>query len=69
MVLETEGWKFLERYICMVMLGRCPDSLPVQFRGDHRYMGHLEVDDVDEFTGEIRSRGVNPDVQPETKPR
>lgn len=67
-VAEPEGWIFLKRDNCMVMLGHCPDALPPGALGDHSYFGYLRVDDVDAYYEELRARGVVPVRPPETKP-
>jgi catechol 2,3-dioxygenase-like lactoylglutathione lyase family enzyme len=65
---EPDGWIFVERDECMVMLGECPDAIPPAKLGDHSYFGYLRVDDVDAYHDEIRSKGV-PILSPlETKP-
>src|ERR1041385_7373507 len=38
-VLEPEGWVFVKRDNCMVMLGDCRDSLPASSLGDRSYFG------------------------------
>ncbi|HEY6192746.1 MAG TPA: VOC family protein [Bacteroidota bacterium] len=57
-VLEPEGWVFVKRDNCMVMLGDCRDSLPASSLGDHSYFGYLRVDDADAYYKEIKSKGV-----------
>ena len=45
--MEPEGWVFVQRDNCMVMLGECPDALPPGKLGDHSYFGYLRMDDAD----------------------
>lgn len=40
------------------MLGRCPNVPAASKLGDHSYVTHLEVDDVDEFDGRAVAAGV-----------
>lgn len=57
-VSTPEGWIFLERDHCMVMLGECSDALPPFKLGDHSYFGYLRVDDVNSYYEDIQSKGV-----------
>jgi catechol 2,3-dioxygenase-like lactoylglutathione lyase family enzyme len=67
-VAQPEGWKFLRRDSCMVMLGLCTDAMPPRDLGDHNYFGYLRVDDVDAFHSEIASRSAVRASSVETKP-
>lgn len=67
-VLKPEGWIFVKRDNCMVMLGDCPDSLPAGTLGDHSYFGYLRVDDADGFYEELKQKGVKILSPIETKP-
>ena len=53
-VLRPEGWIFLERDDCMVMLVQCPDALPPSRLGDHNYFGYLRVDNVGGFYEQLK---------------
>lgn len=55
---EPNGWVFVERDNCMVMLGECPDALPPSELGDHSYFGYLRVDDVDGYYQELKGKGL-----------
>ncbi len=67
-VSEPDGWKFLQRDDCLVMLGLCADALPPNELGDHNYFGYLRVDNVDDFFREVKNRGVNVLSPVATKP-
>jgi catechol 2,3-dioxygenase-like lactoylglutathione lyase family enzyme len=67
-VSEPEGWTFLERDNCMVMLGVCADALPAGQLGDHSYFGYLLVDDVDGIYEELLNRGAPLLSPPTSKP-
>ena len=54
---EPQGWIFVTRDNCMVMLGECPDQTPASELGDHSYFAYLRVDDVDAYYAEIKQRG------------
>ncbi|MFN0084047.1 MAG: VOC family protein [Blastocatellia bacterium] len=57
-VNRPDGWIFVERDNCMIMLGECPDALRASGLGDHSYFGYLLVDDIDGYHGEVAARGV-----------
>ena len=67
-VMEPDGWIFVKRDNCMVMLGECRDALAPAKLGDHSYFGYLRVDDVDAYYKEVKERGVRILSPPETKP-
>jgi hypothetical protein len=67
-VSEPDGWVFVERDNCMIMLGECPDAIHPADLGDHSYFGYLRVDNVDEYHDEITSRGVKVHSPLEDKP-
>ena len=59
-VLEPEGWVFVKRDNCMIMLGECPDDMPASELGCHSYFAYLRVDDVDAYYEAVRRAGVAP---------
>lgn len=48
-VMRPDGWRFMMRDGCMLMLGECRDAVPARDLGDHSYVAYLLVDDVDAF--------------------
>jgi catechol 2,3-dioxygenase-like lactoylglutathione lyase family enzyme len=64
----SDGWSFLSRDNCKVMLGECPDEPPASELGDHSYVAYLVVDGVDELFAELSSRGVELLSPPVTEP-
>jgi uncharacterized glyoxalase superfamily protein PhnB len=67
-ISEPDGWIFLQRDNCMVMLGECPDAIHPGRLGDHSYFGYLRVDDVDRYYEQLKVRGVRILSPLETKP-
>ena|SRR5580765_2717491 len=67
-VSRPDGWVFVQRDNCMVMLGLCADALPASELGDHSYAGYLLVDDVDDYYDQIVAAGVTPHARPADKP-
>lgn len=53
-----EGWRFVRRDGCMVMLGSCPDAIHPRDLGDHSYFGYLVVDAVDAYHREVSARAA-----------
>ena len=58
-VQQVEGWRFVKRDNCMIMLGECPDALPAHDLGDHSYFGYLLVNDAAGFHAEVQGRGAD----------
>jgi uncharacterized glyoxalase superfamily protein PhnB len=54
----VDGWRFVQRDDCVIMLGECPEALPVRQLGDHVYFAYLVVDDADAYLLELERRGV-----------
>lgn len=50
---DLGGWVFVMRGRCTIMLGSCPDAIPVSELGDHQYFGYVEFDDIDAYWAEI----------------
>lgn len=65
---DVDGWCFLSRGGCRVMLGECPDAMPARQTGDHSYFAYIGVDAIDEFYEELRARGVQSDDEPKDTP-
>jgi hypothetical protein len=54
--MQPEGWDFLVRDGCRVMLGECVDDLAPAALGSHSYFGYFTVDDIDAYHREISAR-------------
>jgi catechol 2,3-dioxygenase-like lactoylglutathione lyase family enzyme len=59
-VLEPEGWIFVKRDNCMIMLGECPDDMAASELGCHSWFAYLRVDDVDAFYARVSSSALAP---------
>lgn len=55
---KPDGWIFVQRDNCMIMLGDCRGSLPAETLGDHNYFGYLLVSNAQEFYDEVCKNGV-----------
>ncbi len=67
-VAEPDGWIFVKRDNCMIMLGECRDALHPSTLGDHNYFGYLRVDDADAYYNELTKKGISILSPIETKP-
>lgn len=63
-----EGWRFVRRDGCMVMLGSCPGAIHPRELGDHSYFGYLVVDDADAYHREVRPKAPDRVSAIEDKP-
>ena len=63
-----DGWRFVRKDDCMVMLGSCPDAISPSALGDHSYFGYLVVDDVDSYYAELKQRNGQFLSEPSDKP-
>ncbi len=66
--LRPEGWDFVGRDGCRVMLGECPDDLPPSALGSHNYFGYFVLDDLDGYHAEIAARGALIKMPPKDRP-
>jgi len=55
---DSSDWRLMVRGGMRVMLGHCPDTVPVSQTGDHSYFGYLEVADVDALHAEFVRQGA-----------
>ena len=66
--IDAGGWSFLSRDAFRVMLGECSEENPADELGNHSYFAYWNIDHVDEFYREIKSRGALLTSQPSDKP-
>ena len=57
-VSEPDGWIFVKKDNCMIMLGECPDDMHPSELGCHNYFAYLRVDDVDAYYAQMQRAGV-----------
>jgi catechol 2,3-dioxygenase-like lactoylglutathione lyase family enzyme len=65
--MEPEGWRFVRRGACHIMLGECPDAIPPADLGDHQYFAYIYVDDLHRYHAEIKDKGADIISGPEDK--
>jgi uncharacterized glyoxalase superfamily protein PhnB len=63
---QPEGWIFVRKDNCLIMLGECPDDLEASQLGCHSYFAYLRVDDADAYHARILASGLAPRVGPVT---
>ncbi len=66
--MRPEGWRFVRRDGCMIMLGECPDAIPVPDLGDHQYFAYIYVDDANAYRDEIAAKGAEIIFGPKDQP-
>lgn len=66
--MEPDGWKFVRRGGCSIMLGECPDAIDPADLGEHQYFAYILVDDLDAYHAEIAPQGVEILSGPADKP-
>jgi catechol 2,3-dioxygenase-like lactoylglutathione lyase family enzyme len=66
--MEPEGWVFVRRGRCSIMLGECPDAIAPADLGDHQYFAYIELDDVDSYHAMVSARGGEVIFPPSDKP-
>jgi catechol 2,3-dioxygenase-like lactoylglutathione lyase family enzyme len=67
-VNKPDGWIFLQKDNCMIMLGECKNATLASELGDHSYFAYLRVDDVDAYYRDIKKKHVSTFDEPSTKP-
>jgi predicted enzyme related to lactoylglutathione lyase len=65
---EPQGWIFVRKDNCMLMLGECPDDMHPSQLGCHNYFGYLKVDDVDGYFAQVMQAGGDILFPPTDKP-
>lgn len=67
-VNKPDGWTFVQKDNCMMMLGECKDAMPAAQLGDHSYFAYLRVDDVDAYYHDLQKNNIPTFDAPSTKP-
>ncbi len=58
-VAEPDGWIFVAKDDCMVMLGECPDDMHPSELGCHSYFAYLRVADADSYYDNLKAKGAD----------
>jgi catechol 2,3-dioxygenase-like lactoylglutathione lyase family enzyme len=66
--VDAAGWSFLTKDSFQLMLGECPEALPVADLGDHSYFAYIYIDGIDQYYEEVVARGAEPFSKPSDKP-
>jgi len=53
-----QGWHFLKRGSCKVMLGECPDDRSAFETRNHSYFAYIEVNNIDSLYREYKNRDI-----------
>ncbi len=57
-VNEPQGWIFVAKDSCMIMLGECPEDIPASNLGCHSYFAYLRVADADSYYHHVSASGA-----------
>jgi catechol 2,3-dioxygenase-like lactoylglutathione lyase family enzyme len=63
---QPEGWIFVRKDGCLIMLGECPDDMEASQLGCHSYFAYLRVDDADAYHARILASGLAARLGPVT---
>jgi uncharacterized glyoxalase superfamily protein PhnB len=63
-VAEPDGWIFVRKDQCLIMIGECPDDMAPGELGCHSYFAYLRVDDVDAYHARVVESQLAPRVSP-----
>ena len=63
-----QGWHFISRDNCMIMLGECPEDLSASETNNHSYFAYIDVDNVNLLYQELRDQQIEILSVPEDKP-
>ena len=63
-----DGWHFLQREKCIIMLSECPEESSAFETKNHSYFGYLDVEHIDELYREFQSKDVEILGEIEDKP-
>jgi len=58
-VNRPDGWVFVKRDNCMVMLGECKGDREAHELENHSYFAYLRVDDADAFYAHAKESGAD----------
>lgn len=67
-VAEPDGWIFVAKDGCMIMLGECPDDMHPGKLGCHSYFAYLRVADADSYYHDLKAKGADVLSEIEDKP-
>lgn len=56
--VDEDGWRFVRRDSCVIMLGTCPDDVDARETGCHSYFAYWHVDDPDALFEEWSASGA-----------
>jgi uncharacterized glyoxalase superfamily protein PhnB len=57
-IFENDGWIFVIKEDCQVMLGECRDAISPSKLGDHSYFSYFLVDNASDYFEEVKAKGA-----------
>jgi catechol 2,3-dioxygenase-like lactoylglutathione lyase family enzyme len=67
-VWAGDGWHFLSRGTCFIMLGECPDDVSAYETNNHSYFAYVDVKGIDLLYDELAANGVDILSKPADRP-
>jgi catechol 2,3-dioxygenase-like lactoylglutathione lyase family enzyme len=67
-VAEPDGWIFVGKDGCMIMIGECPNDIHPSVLGCHNYFAYLRVSDADQYYSDLKAKGADLLSEIEDKP-
>ena len=67
-VWDGDGWHFLSRGKCFVMLGECSDDASAFETGNHSYFAYIDVTGIDALYQELASNSIEMLSKPADQP-
>lgn len=55
--IGDDGWRIFQRGQCRIMAGHCPEAISPKQLGDHAYFAYINVDGLDEYFREVKTKG------------
>lgn len=68
LLFEDDGWGFVVRDTCQIMLGECSDDVAAFDIGSHSYFAYLEVENIESLYEELSNKNIKILSQIEDKP-
>jgi len=65
---EATDWRLVSRGQVRLMIGHCPNVIPISELGDHGYVAYLKVEDIGALHSELVGRGAIIRMPPTDRP-
>jgi Glyoxalase/Bleomycin resistance protein/Dioxygenase superfamily len=55
---QEDGWGFVVRDTCQIMLGECPEDVEAFETGSHSYFAYLETENIESLYEELANKNL-----------